>query len=342
MTTCVAAAGSPVPAGAPPVMKAIKAWSSVLAVLALTAVPVTAQEYPAKPMRVAVGFAAGGPADAMARIIGKKITDLTGQSVVVDNRPGNNGFIAGEFVARAAPDGYTSWFAGGSSLSFVKQMYSKPLIDPDRDHALVTQAVSVPQVFTVHPALPAKTMRELAQLAARRPDQVRISVISLGGIVHLGVELFKREAGIRMINVQYKGGGPAAIDLMGGHIEAGLFDVPAVINYLPGGKLRALAVTSGARVKQIPDVPTTAEAGYPTVRSDSWYAVAVPAATPPDVIRRMNKLWASALRAADTQEQLTTLGAAPVGGTVEDVLAFRASEAKRWGELIRKINFKLE
>lgn len=314
----------------------------LLAAMLMMPAWVQAQAYPAKPLRIAVGFAAGGPADAMSRIIGKKITELTGQSLIVDNRPGNNGFIAGEFVARAAPDGYTAWFAGGSSLSFVKTMYSKPLIDPDRDHALVTQAVSVPQIFTVHPSVPAKTMRELAQLAAKRPDQIRISVISLGGIVHLGVELFKREAGIKMVNVQYKGGGPAAIDLMGGHIEAGLFDVPAVIMHLPGGKLRALAVTSAERVKQIPNVPTTTEAGYPTVRSDSWYAVAVPAATPPELIRRMNQLWASALRAPDTQEQLTTLGAIPVGGTVEEVVAFRAAEAKRWGELIRKINFRLD
>lgn len=308
----------------------------------LACVAAHAQEFPVKPMRVAVGFAAGGPADAMARIIGRKITELTGQSVIVDNRPGNTGFVAGEFVARAAPDGYTSWFAGGSSLSFAKQMYSKPLVDPDRDHALVTYAVSVPQVFAVHPALPAQTMRDLAQLASKRPDQIRISVISLGGIVHLGVELFKREANIKMVNVQYKGGGPAAIDLMGGHIEAGLFDVPAVINHLPGGKLRALAVTSGERVKQIATVPTTTEAGYPTVRSDSWYAVAVPAATAPELIRRLNKVWVSALRAPDTQEQLITLGATPVGSTVEDIVAFRASEAKRWGELVRKLNFKIE
>ena len=302
----------------------------------------SAQDYPAKPMRVAVGFAAGGPADAMARIIGKKMTDISGQSVIIDNRPGNNGFIAGDFVARSAPDGYTSWFSGGSALTFVKLMYSKPLLDPDRDLALVTHAVSVPQVFAVHPALPVKSMRDLALLAGRRPDQVRISVISLGGIVHLGVELFKRAANIKMINVQYKGGGPAAIDLIGGHIEAGLFDVPAVIGHLPTNKMRALAVTSGERVKQIPDVPTTSESGYPTVRSDSWYAVAVPMATPVDTIRRMNKLWVSALRAPDTHEQLSSLGTMPVGSSIEEVLTFRAAEAKRWGELIRQLNFKLE
>ena len=167
-------------------------------------------------------------------------------------------------------------------------------------------------------------------------------MISLGGLVHLGVELFKISAGIKMTNVQYKGGGPAMIDLVGGHIEAGLFDVPAAIGHLPSGKVRALAVTSGERVKQVPDVPTTAEAGYPNVRSDSWYGVAVPAATPPEVIRRVNQLWVTALRAPETSDALYALGVVPVGSSIEDFNAFRAAEAKKWGDLIRRINLKLE
>lgn len=304
--------------------------------------PVRAQDYPTKPMRVVVGFPAGGPADAMARIIGKKMAELTAQTVIIENRPGANGFIAGEFVARSPPDGYASWFASGGSLSYVKLLYSKPLVDPERDLALVTQAVSVPQIFVVHPSLPAKSMRELAQLAAKRPGQLTVSVISRGGLVHLGVELYKLSAGIKMTDVQYKGGAPAVIDLMGGHIDVGLFDVPAVIMHIPTGKVRALAVTSGERVKQIAVVPTTAEAGYPDVRSDSWYGVAVPAAVKPDLVRRMNKLWVASLRAPDTQEQLLALGAAPVGSAVEEIQAFRAAEGKKWGDLVRKINLKLE
>jgi tripartite-type tricarboxylate transporter receptor subunit TctC len=278
----------------------------------------------------------------MARIIAKKLTELGGQSVIVDNRPGANGFLAGDHVAKSAPDGHTCWFSSAGALSFVKYLYAKPLVDPERDLALVTQAVSVPQIFVVHPSLPVRSMRELATLAAKSPRQLNVSVISLGGLVHLGVEQFKAAAGIKMTNVQYKGGGPAIIDLVGGHIEVGLFDVPAAIGYLPAGKVRALAVTSGERVRQLPDVPTTAEAGYPDVRSDSWYGVAVPAATPSELIRRMNQLWVAALRAPETQEQLVVLGAAPVGSTVEEFQAFRAAEGRKWGALIREINLKLE
>jgi tripartite-type tricarboxylate transporter receptor subunit TctC len=301
-----------------------------------------AQNYPSKPIRIAVGFPAGGPADTMARIIGKKMTEIGGQSVIIENRPGANGFLAGDYVARSAPDGHTSWFSAGAALSFTKYLYAKPLVDPDRDVMLVTQAVSVPQIFVVHPSLPVTSLQDLAQLAARRPGQLNASVISLGGLIHLGTELFKLSAGIKMTNVQYKGGAPAIVDLIGGHIEVALLDVPAVIGYLPSGKVRALAVTSGQRVKQLPAVPTTAEAGYPSVRTDSWYGVAVPAATPPDLIQRMNRLWSVSLRSPETNDLLTALGTVPVGSTVEDFNAFRTAEGRRWSDLIRKINLKLE
>ena len=252
--------------------------------VAQTASTSSGQGYPSKAIRVAVGFPAGGPADTMVRIIGKKLTDLGGQQVIVENRPGANGFIAGEYVARSAPDGYTSWFSSGSALSFTKYMYAKPLIDPDRDLALVTQAVSVPQIFVVHPSLPVKNLQELARLAAQRPGQLNTSVLGLGGLIHLGTEMFKLSAGVQMTNVQYKGAAPAIVDLIGGHIQVALFDVPAVIGYLPSGKMRALAVTSNERIKQLPLVPTTTEAGYLSVRSDSWYGIAVSVAILPDLI----------------------------------------------------------
>ena len=318
--------------------------TALLAGLALQLLPAHAhaQSYPSKPVRVVVGFPAGGPADTMARIIGKKMTELGGQSVIIENRPGANGFLAGEYVAKSAPDGHTQWFSSGSALSFSKYLYTKPLVDPDRDLMLVTQAVSVPQIFVVHPSLPVKSLQDLAQFATRRPDQLNISVISLGGLIHLATETFKLAANIKMTNVQYKGAAPALVDLIGGHIEVAIFDVPAVISYLPSGKMRALAVTSGERVKQLPTVPTTTEAGYPSVRSDSWYGVAVPAATQPELIQRMNRLWVATLRAAETQELLIAIGATPVGSTVEDFQAFRTSEGRKWGDLIRKINLKLD
>jgi tripartite-type tricarboxylate transporter receptor subunit TctC len=316
----------------------------MLGALALQAMPTQtpAQAFPTKPMRVTVGFTAGGPADTMARVVARKLTELAGQSVIVDNRAGANGFLAGEYMVKSPADGHTCWFAAGSALSVARHLYGKLLVDPERDLALVTQVVSVPQIFVAHPSLPVKSMRDLAQLAAKRPGQLNVSVISLGGLVHLGVELFKTSAGVKMNNVQYKGGGPAMIDLIGGHIEVGLFDVPAAIAHLPTGKVRALAVTSGERVKQVPDVPTTAEAGYPNVRSDNWYGIAVPAATPPEVVRRMNQLWVAAIRAPETSDALYALGVVPVGGSIQEIQAFRVSESKKWGDLIRKINLKVE
>jgi len=321
-----------------------RAVAMLLAALATqgTSLEVLAQTYPIKPIRITVGFTAGGPADTMARVVAKKMTELGGQSVLVDNRAGANSFLAGEAVVKSPPDGHTCWFAGASALSVARHLYGRLLVDPERDLALVTQVVSVPQIFVVHPSLPARSMRELAQLAAKRPGQLNISVISLGGLVHLGVELFKLSAGVKMNNVQYKGGGPAMIDLVGGHIEAGLFDVPAAIGHLPSGKVRALAVTSGERVKQVADVPTTAEAGYPSVRSDSWYGIAVPVATPPEVLRRVNQLWVAAIRAPETSDALYALGVVPVGSSIEDFNKFRSEEGKKWGDLIRKLNLKLE
>ena len=316
----------------------------MVCVLALFLSPAAApgQGYPSKPIRVAVGFTAGGPADAMARIIGQKMAELGGHPVIIENRPGATGLLAGEYVAKSAADGHTVWFAGASALSFIKHLYAKPLVDAERDLALVTQAVSVPQIFVVHPSLPVRTLPDLARLAKRRPGQLNASIIGPGGTVHLGTELFKIAAGIQMNNVQYKGAANAITDLMGGHIEVALFDVPAVIAHLPGGKIRPLAVTTGERVKQIPTVPTTAEAGYPDVRSDSWYGIAAPIATAPDLIRRVNQFWAAALRSPDTRGRLLAIGAVPVGSTVEEFHAFRNAENKKWGEVIRKIGLKLE
>lgn len=322
----------------------VMTWAAVTAstALLLTTALAQAQNYPVKPIRVAVGFPAGGPADTMVRIIGRKMTELSGQSVIVENRPGANGFLSGEYVARAAPDGYTQLFASGSMLSFTKYMYTKPLIDPDRELALVTQAVSVPQIFVVHPSLPVKNLKELAHLAAKRPGQLNFSIIGQGGLIHLGTELFKMSAGITMNNVQYKGAAPAIVDLIGGHIEAALFDVPAVMGYLPSGKIRPLAVTSSERIKQLPNVPTTAESGYLSVRSDSWYGVAAPAGASQDLTQRMNKLWVASVRAQESRDLLYAIGVGAVGNSVEEFNTFRAAEARRWSELIRKINLKLE
>ena len=316
--------------------------TAIAALLCATTPGAQAQAYPAKPVRVIVGFTAGGPADTMARIIGQKVPEIGGQPVIIENRPGGNSYIAGEVVVRATPDAHVFWFSAVSALSFTYLLMAKPPIDPERDLALVTQAVSVPQIFVAHPSLQVKGLQDLARLAKQRPGQINTAIIGPGGVIHLGTELFKITAGINMNNVSYKGGANVITDLAGGHVEVALLDVPAIMSYLPTGRIRPLAVTSGARIPQLPQVPTTTEAGYPAVRSDSWYGIATTAATPSALVQRANDLWRAAVQAPETQQRLAALGATSMGTSVEDFRTFRAAETRKWGEVIKKIGFKLE
>jgi tripartite-type tricarboxylate transporter receptor subunit TctC len=311
------------------------------AVLAQAGSTSAGQPYPTKLVRVLVGFPAGGPADAIARIIGQKMSELGGHQVIIENRAGAASMLAGEFVARAAPDGHTLWFAG-SILSTAKFLYVKPLFDPEREIAPVTHAVSVVQIMVIHPSLPATNLRELAQLAKNRPDQIMASILALGGNLHLAMELFKRAADVRMTNVGYKGAADALRDLIGGHVQVAFFDVPAVIGLLPSGRVRPLAVTGAQRVPQLPAVPTTTEAGFPSVRSEGWYAFVAPAATPVETISRAHQLVTTALRAPDTRERLNTIAATPVGSTPDELRVFWRAESRRWGELIKTIGLKQE
>ncbi len=319
--------------------------ATLCACLSLHAPAVTAQAgaqpYPAKLVRVLVGFPAGGPADAIARIIGQKMSELGGQPVVIENRAGAASMLAGEFVARSAPDAHTLWFAG-SILSTARFLYVKPLIDPERDFAPVTHAVSVVQIMVVHPSLPATNMRELTQLAKGRPDQINASILALGGTLHLALELYKRAADVRMNNIGYKGAADALRDLIGGHVQVAFFDVPAVIGLLPSGRVRPLAVTGAQRVSQIPAVPTTTEAGFPTVRSEGWYAFVAPVATPAETVSRSHQLITTALRAPDTRERLNHIAATAVGNTPDELRVYWRAESRKWGELIKSIGLKPE
>jgi tripartite-type tricarboxylate transporter receptor subunit TctC len=300
------------------------------------------QAYPTKLIRVLVGFPAGGPADAIARIIGQKMNDLGGQPVIIENRAGVAGLLAGEVVARSAPDGHTLWFSGATALATAKYLYAKLPVDPEREFAPITHAVSVVQIVVIHPSLPATNLRELAQFAKSRPGEINASILSLGGTLHLPLELFKREAGVRMTNVSYKGAADALRDLIGGHVQVAFFDVPAVIGLLNSGRVRALAVTSAQRVPQLPSVPTTTEAGFPTVRSEGWYSFVAPVATPVETINRAHQLITAALRAPETRERLNNIAALPVGNTPEAFRVFLRAETLKWGELIKAIGLKPE
>ena len=268
----------------------------------------TAGNFPVKPLRLVVGFPAGGPADFFARTVAQKMTEIIGQQVVVDNRVGVSGMIAAEHVARTAPaDGYVMYFAGTGVLTFAPNLYARLPIDVHKELAPVTLAVTVPEMLAVHPSLPVKTVKELVALAKAKPRQLTYGSTGNGGMPHLAMESLRAAAGIELTHVPYKGAAPAVIDLLGGHVLMTILDVPVLLPHVKTGKMRALAVATAKRQTALPNMPTMSEAGYPSVRADNWYGVVVAAATPKDIVARLHGVLVKSLEAPDTKERLGSI-----------------------------------
>lgn len=304
--------------------------------------PSPAQNYPAKPIRFVNGFPAGGPADFFTRTIGQKLSELGGQTVVVENRAGAGGMIAAENIAKAPPDGYSLFLANAGALAFHQHLYAKVPVDTFREFAAVTLAVGVPEIVAVHPSLPVKNLKELVALAKERPGKLNYASAGSGGMPHLATEALNIAAGIKMIHVPYKGAAPAVTDLLGGQVELTVLDIPVLLPHLRAGKLRALAIAAQKRSPVLPDLMTTAEGGYPQVQADNWYGVVVAAATPKPVVARINELLVKSIQAAETKEKLASLGANAVGSTPEEFERFWRAESDRWGKMIRTVGIKLD
>ena len=298
--------------------------------------------YPNKPIRIVVGFPAGGPADIFGRAIALKLTEVTGQQVVVDNRAGAGGILAAENVAKAPADGYTFYLASSAVLAFYANLYDKLPYDLNRDFVPVTLAVKVPEMLVVHPALPVKTAKEFVALAKAKPGQLTYGSTGNGNMPNLAMESFKIAAGVNILHVPYKGAAPAVIDLLGGHVQATILDLPVLLPHVQGGKLRALAIATGKRAATLPDVPTMAEAGYPTVNADNWYGIVVAAATPKDVIAKLHAALVTVLESADTKQRLASLGANTVSSTPEELAAFMREETVKWGKVIKTSGIKID
>ncbi len=297
--------------------------------LALLPLQAAAQGFPNKPIRIVVGFPAGGPADIIARTIGQKLGEIVGQQVVIDNRGGASGMIAAELTAKAPPDGYTTHLIGVGALT-VNPILFKKIAYTQNDFALVTLAVKVPEALVVHPALPVKTAKELVALAKARPGELNYGSAGTGGVPHLAAELFRNTAGIRINHVPYKGAAPAVTDMIGGHTQLGFWDIPILVPHVNAGKLRALMIATAKRFPGFPDVPTSAEAGLPSVIVDNWYAIVVPAATPKDLIARLQGAFAKALQSPDVRERLGAQGVVTVGSSVDEVTTFVKAEGEKW------------
>jgi tripartite-type tricarboxylate transporter receptor subunit TctC len=299
-----------------------------------------AQSYPTKPVRLVVGFPAGGPADIFGRVFAQAMSTHLGQQIVVENKAGVGGVLGIDSVAKALPDGYTLGFNNQGSVAMAPYSLTSMPYDPKRDLALITTVVKVPEVIVAHPSLPVGTLAELIARAKANPGRIDYGSAGAGGITHLAGELLKSEAKIDIVHVPYKGAAPAVNDLLGGQVKMGIFDVPVVLPHIRAGKLKALAVTSAKRAPSLPEVPTTAEAGYPGVISDNWYGLVAPARTPAPVLARVHAAAVASLKSPELLDQFAKVSGIAAPSTPQEYAAFLAEEQARWSRIIAAIGFK--
>lgn len=312
-----------------------KTYAFMMALLGAWSVLATAaDQFPDKPVRFIVPFPAGGGTDAFARVLGGKLTELWGQQVLIDNRGGAQGNIGTAAGARAAADGYTLTLAQSGALAINPHLYKNPGYDALRDFAAVSRGIEMPYTLVIHPSVPAKTIKELVQLAKRNPSALTYaSVTSSSQIVG---ELFKLTTATTMLHVPYKGAAPAVIDLLAGNIGM-LFAAPTpTLPYVKAGKLRALTVMSKNRFEALPEVPTALESGYPALGNVlEWYGVVVPAATPRDTVAKLNASIVRALNASDVQERFRTLGQTAAPSTQTEFADYIRLDYERWGKVVK-------
>ncbi len=301
-----------------------------------------AQAFPTKPLKIVVPFAAGGSADAMARILAHGMSAQLGQSITVENRGGAGGIIGIDAVAKAAPDGYTLGLGNATGLSAAQFMTDKMPFDSDKDLALLTLVVRVPEVLVANSKLGFNTAANLVSYAKANPAKLNYGSAGASSIIRLAVELFKVEAGIDIVHVPYKGIGPAVVDLLAGQVQVTIADVPAVLQHIRSGALKPLAITSAKRVPMLPDVPTTAEIGYPKVLSDNWYGLIAPAGTPPEVQKRLHAAAVAALQDPQIAQQFLAQGALPAPGSAEDFRATHRDEKAKWLPIVKANNIRLD
>jgi tripartite-type tricarboxylate transporter receptor subunit TctC len=300
----------------------------------------SAQSYPVKPIRLIVPLAPGGGGDLVARAIALKTSETIGQPVVVENRPGGSTIIGTEVVARSAPDGYTLVMAT-SSHGINPALYKLPF-DPVRDFSGVAFIGTSPMMLTVHPAVPARTAKELAAVSKANPGKLNYGSSGIASIVHLSGELFNQSAGVRNVHIPYKGTGPALTDLLGGQIDM-MFASPApTIPHVKSGRLRAIAMASAQRMPALPELPTMNESGFPGFEAGTYFIVLGPAGIPAPVVNRLTTEMLRAAQLPDIRERLLTEGVDIVAGSPQQAIAYIEAEVARWGKVIRSANIKAE
>ncbi len=300
-----------------------------------------AQGYPAKPVRVVVGFSAGSTTDLIGRVLAAKMGDGLGQPVVVDNRPGAGANIAAELVSKAPPDGYTMLLAN-AGIATGATAYVKLNFNALRDFTPVTQVSATPHILVTHPSLPPKSVKELVAFTRARPGELNFSSTGHGNSDHLAGELFNFMTGLKMVHVTYKGGPLALNDVITGQVAMYFAGVPVALPLVKAGRVRALGVTGAKRAAVLPEVPTVAEAGVTGYEHILWSMLVVPAATSKDVVVRLNREAVKALEAADVRERYANMGVEPVGTTQEQAGAYLKSETEKYAKVVRAIGLRIE
>ncbi|MBI4191026.1 MAG: tripartite tricarboxylate transporter substrate binding protein [Betaproteobacteria bacterium] len=321
----------------------VVAVSVLCASAALAQAPVAGPltSYPTKSVRMLVGFAPGGGTDVIARIYAQRLSESLGQTFIVENRPGAGGTIATDFTAKAAPDGYTLLMTGIVHTT-TATIYSKLPYDPVKDFTAITTVGLTPQCFVVHPSMPVKTLRELIALAKAKPGEVSYASAGNGTPMHVGMELFRSMAGIKLLHVPYNGAGPSTIAVLGGQIPVLSTSLPTAIPHARAGKLRILAVTTAQRTQLAPDYPTVAEAaGLPGYEAAVWYGLLAPAGMPQAVVNKLNAE-IERQQQREVREQLATLGIDPYRLTPTDFAELIKSDVVKWRNVIRETGAKLD
>jgi len=311
-----------------------------LTVAAGFAATALAQSYPAKPVRILVGFAPGGGTDIMARAVAAKLTDSLKQQFIVDNRPGANANLAAEVAAKSPADGYTILFMSVAHI-MSKPVYTNLGYDIERDLTPITVVSEVSNVLAANPALPAKTVKEVIALARAKPGELTYATSGVGSPEHFAGEMFKMMTKTNLLPIPYKGGGPIAIDLVAGHVMTSFSTMPPIIPHIRAGRVRAVAVTKDKRAPVLPDVPTIAET-VPGYAMSTWYGAVAPAKTPREIVVKLNQEMLKALALPDVKERLASLGADIVATSPEETSAFFKSELAKYTKVAKAANIRTD
>jgi tripartite-type tricarboxylate transporter receptor subunit TctC len=311
-------------------------------VSAALAAPAVAQDYPTRPITLVVPYAAGGGNDVMARTVADTMSRVLGQQIVVENRAGAGGTIATRQVAKSAPDGYTLVIGGTGTLAVNPTLYSNVGYDPRKDFAPVGLIGTSALIVLVHPSIPARSIRELIDLAKKEPGKLNYASAGVGSGIHLGTVLFEHMADVKLTHVPYRGTGPALTDLLGGHVAIYFSSLPSAVGIVKDRKVRALGVTGSKRSPVFPEVPTVAEAGLPGYEAVLHYGIAAPAGTPRPIIDKLNAALRTAVAAPEAQQRMATEGTEPLASTPEEYAADIDREETKWSAIVRQSGAKAE